>query len=268
MTTVADVVEAMNDRYDPSTADDWDAVGLVCGEPAWKVNKILFAVDAVDVVVDEAVAIGANLIVTHHPLYLRGVTSVSAATAKGSLVHRLIKHDIALFTAHTNADHAKPGVSDALANVLGLVETRPLRDDGNGTGPGRIGELPTTMTLADFADHVANLLPSTQHGIRVAGDLDAEVRAIAVCGGAGDAFLNLVADADVYVTSDLRHHRALEHREDWGCALVDVAHWASEWPWLAQAAELLAQDLQSAKVEIVVSAQPTDPWSSHVRSRS
>lgn len=264
MTTVIDVVRAMEQRYDPSTAESWDAVGLTCGEPATKVTKVLFAVDAVDAVIDQAVAIGANLIVTHHPLYLRPVTSVAATTAKGSAIHRLISHNIALFTAHTNADHANPGVSDALAAALGVVDTVALSPEG----AGRIGSLPEPMNLATFAGHVAQMLPGTNQGVRVAGDLEQTIETVAVCGGAGDAFLPFVSDADVYVTSDLRHHRALEHREDWGCALIDVAHWATEWPWLAQAAELLAEDLGDRKLEIVVSDIVTDPWSAHWRSTS
>lgn len=264
MTTVIDVVRAMETRYDPATAEDWDAVGLTCGEPATKVTKIVFAVDAVDAVVDQAVALGANLIITHHPLYLRPVTSVAASSAKGSVIHRLISHGIALFTAHTNADHANPGVSDALASALGVIDTRPLSE----SGAGRIGRLSEPMTLATFAGHVSQSLPGTNQGIRVSGDLEATVSTVAVCGGAGDAFLPLTKTADVYVTSDLRHHRALEHREEWGCALIDVAHWASEWPWLAQAAELLAEDLADPKVEILVSDIVTDPWSAHWRSTS
>ena len=124
--TLADVVAIMEGLYPPSLAASWDAVGLVCGDPAQPVNRILFAVDPVEVVVDEALSLGAELLVTHHPLFLHGTSSVAATTAKGRSVHRLIRAGIALHVAHTNADHANPGVSDALAGALGLVDTRPL----------------------------------------------------------------------------------------------------------------------------------------------
>ena len=125
-TTLAEVVAIMEGLYPPSLAASWDAVGLVCGDPAQPVNRVLFAVDPVEVVVDEALELGADLLVTHHPLFLHGTSSVAATTAKGRSVHRLIRAGIALHVAHTNADHANPGVSDALAGALGLVDTRPL----------------------------------------------------------------------------------------------------------------------------------------------
>ena len=89
-------------------------------------RQVLYAVDVTPAVVDEAISWGADLIVAHHPLLLKGVDSVAADTAKGSVIHRLIKADCALFTAHTNADSADPGVSDALASALGVIDTRPL----------------------------------------------------------------------------------------------------------------------------------------------
>ncbi len=120
MLTVGDVVAAMQRRYPTSWAEQWDAVGLVCGDPAAAVQRVLLAVDPAPAVVDEAIDWGADLLLTHHPLLLRGVHSVAATTAKGRTLHRLIRHEVALFAAHTNADNARPGVSDALADALGL----------------------------------------------------------------------------------------------------------------------------------------------------
>ena len=260
----------MERRYPPTTAEDWDAVGLVCGDPAAPVRRILWAVDPVEEVVDEAIAADVDLVITHHPLFLSGVHSVAATTAKGRIVHRLIGSGIALYCAHTNADVADPGVSDALADALGVTATRPVVAADSGTvGLGRIGELTESMTLADFAEVVATALPPTRHGVRVAGDVARVVRRVAVCGGSGDSLLaSATAEgADVLVTADLKHHRALEHLEDGGCAIIDVAHWASEWPWLDQAARLLAEDLsaEGSTVESIVSARPTDPWAMTLR---
>ena len=117
--TVAQVLAALERRYPLSLAADWDAVGLICGDPASSVDRVLFAVDPVQVVVDEAILGGFDLVITHHPLLLRGVNSVGAIDAKGKVVHTLIRNDIALASAHTNADHANPGVSDALAQAFG-----------------------------------------------------------------------------------------------------------------------------------------------------
>jgi dinuclear metal center YbgI/SA1388 family protein len=264
--TLAQVVALLERRYPPETAESWDAVGLVCGDPDSVVRRILWAVDPVESVVDEAIGAGVDLIVTHHPLFLSGVHSVAATTAKGRVVHRLISDGIALYCAHTNADVAGPGVSDALAAAVGLTHVRPLE----GIGLGRMGELSSDMTLRAFAERVASALPPTQHGVRVAGDPDRRIQRVAVCGGSGDSLLGeaTAQGADVILTADLKHHRALEHLEDGGCAIIDVAHWASEWPWLEQAAQLLDSDLarEGTTVVSVVSAQPTDPWSMTLRS--
>jgi len=124
--TLAEVVGVLDRLYPPGTAESWDAVGLVAGDPAQPVRRVLFAVDPVDAVVDEAVAWGADLVVTHHPLLLRGVHSVAATTFKGALLHRLIRSGIGLYNAHTNADAAPRGVAEALAAAVGLVDLEPL----------------------------------------------------------------------------------------------------------------------------------------------
>ncbi len=374
--TLARVVDVLEALYPPRLAASWDAVGTVCGEPDAPVRRVLFAIDPVEAVVDEAIAFGADLLVTHHPLYLRGTSSVAATTAKGRVVHRLIRAGIALHVAHTNADHAKPGVSDALAAAVGLTDVRPLdplpappldkvvtfvpeadagkvldalaaagagaigdysrcawTTSGIGTflpgsgahptigavgsvesvaetrlemvldrgrrsaviaalraahpyeepafdvyelagwpgeaGTGRVGVLPSSMSLGDFAAVVGNSLPATAAGGRVAGDLGGMVRTVAVCGGAGDAYLRQATSsgADVYVTADLRHHVVSEHLADGGCAIVEMPHWATEWPWLRHAEAQLRASLDGTTVSTEVSMLPTDPWSGRVDQR-
>lgn len=359
---LADVIAALETAYPPGLAQGWDAVGLVCGDPEETVTSVLVAVDPVVETVDEALDAGAQLLVTHHPLLLRGVHGVGADTPKGALVHRLVRGGVALFTAHTNADAADPGVSDALAATLGLTVDGPLEPvpeppldkiitfvpvgpaitavheallaaageiadrrhrsfatAGTGQvtpatgaggklervaetrlevvlprnrraavvaalraahpyaeppfdvvefadlpathGLGRIGSLPTAEPLHAFTDRVAAALPATAWGVRAAGDPDRPVQRVAVCGGAGDSALGaaVAAGVDVYVTADLRHHPASEHLLLGGPALVDVAHWASEWPWCAQAADVLRKALDGS-VEVRVSTRRTDPW--------
>ena len=126
-TTVADLVAAMEQAYPPHLAEDWDKVGLVCGDPRATVKHVAFALDCTDDVVDQAIAEGAQMLIVHHPLLLRGVNSVAANTPKGRVIHKLLTHGIALFAAHTNADSARPGVNDKLAELLGVHPGRPLR---------------------------------------------------------------------------------------------------------------------------------------------
>lgn len=294
--TVADVVGLVHDRYPPRTAESWDAVGLSAGDPDAEVRRILLAVDPVAETVAEAVDWGAQLMITHHPLLLRGVHTVAASTLKGGLVHTLITKGVALLTAHTNADVARPGVSDALAARFGLRDTRPLvpaPEVAAGAGHGRVGELPAPLSLRELAELAADVLPVGPAGVRAAGDPRRTIRAIAVCGGAGDSFLTDAAGAgvDAYVTADLRHHPASEHLGAGGPALLDVGHWSSERPWLDDLAEQLRTAFggsgagQQRKaggiagriadepadpaatvevpIEVMVSDRVTDPWSTH-----
>src|SRR6266702_7055850 len=160
MTTLADLITALERAYPPELAESWDAIGLVCGDPDQPVNRAHVCVDPVESTVDEAIAGGAQLIVAHHPLLLRGVHGVPANTPKGGVVHRLIRSGVALYCAHTNADAADPGVSDALAVALGLTVTGPLVPGPDGrTGTGRLGTLPAAEPLRAFTQRVADALP-------------------------------------------------------------------------------------------------------------
>jgi dinuclear metal center YbgI/SA1388 family protein len=140
-------------------------------------------------------------------------------------------------------------------------------------GTGRVGRLPAPMTLRDFADRVAAALPATAVGARVSGDLDRQVETVALVGGAGDSMLDAAraSGADVYVTSDLRHHPASEAREHRDAlALIDVPHWAAEWTWLPVAEETLQDSLREHgfTAESVVSRTCTDPWNYRAASRA
>jgi dinuclear metal center YbgI/SA1388 family protein len=121
-----ELVELLEERYDPSWAEPWDEVGLVCGDPDDEVERVLLAVDPVEAVVDEAIDLGVQALVVHHPLLLTPVSSVAATDPKGRVVHRLIRHGIALYTAHTNADVPEGGVNDAIARTLDLREVSVL----------------------------------------------------------------------------------------------------------------------------------------------
>lgn len=268
--TLAELLLAVEELWPESLAENWDEVGLVAGHPAAPVSRVMFAVDPTLQVIEEAVEWGAELLITHHPLLLKGVTTVAATTPKGRAVHRLIESGTALLTVHTNGDSAVGGVSDVLADALGLQDVAPLATSANGLpeeGIGRVGELADAMSLGDFAARVFGILPAVAGGVRVSGDKDGLVRRIAVCGGAGDSLFNEVraSNADVYVTADLRHHPASEAREaslNGRPYLVDVSHFASEWLWLPAAASALGNVLsdQGHTVDIRVSTTNSDPW--------
>ncbi|MBW5424344.1 Nif3-like dinuclear metal center hexameric protein [Streptomyces sp. BG9H] len=274
MPRLSEVIAALDALWPADLAESWDAVGTVCGDPDADVSRVLFAVDPVQEIADEAVRLGAQLLVTHHPLYLRGTTTVAASTFKGRVVHDLIKNDIALHVAHTNADRADPGVSDALAGALDLRVVRPLvpdpADPHGRRGLGRICELDHPLTLAELAERAAKRLPATAQGIRVAGDPAAPIRTVAVSGGSGDSLFDDVraAGVDAFLTADLRHHPASEARERTPLALLDAAHWATEWPWCELAAAQLDEisDRNGWGLRVHVSRTVTDPWTAHAAS--
>jgi dinuclear metal center YbgI/SA1388 family protein len=268
--TLGQLMLAVEELWPESLAESWDEVGLVAGHPSADVTRVMFAVDPTIEVIDEAIEWGAELLITHHPLLLRGVTSVAANTPKGRAVHRLIESGTALLTVHTNGDSAVGGVSDVLADALGLENVSPLTPAADGLpeeGIGRVGDLSESMTLGDFAARVFGILPAVAGGVRVSGDKDGLVQRVAVCGGAGDSLFAEVraSNADLYVTADLRHHPASEAREaavNDRPYLIDVSHFASEWLWLPAAAEALGNVLadQGLDVEIRVSTTNSDPW--------
>lgn len=264
--SLADVTRVAHSLWPLDGAEDWDTPGLISGDPSQPVRSLHLAVDAVAQTVDEAIATGSDLLLTHHPLLLRGVTSVSEDRYKGALLSRLIRAQCALLAAHTNADVVADGVSDIIATRLGLVDTAPITGSAApGTGIGRVGRFSQPTTLGHLAHTMLALLPATASGVRVAGDYAAPVSTVALCGGAGDSLLRQpkVLTADVYITSDLRHHPASEAREQAFCAggpaLMDVSHWASEWLWLEPAAAQLREALPG--MVVTVSDLNTDPWS-------
>jgi putative NIF3 family GTP cyclohydrolase 1 type 2 len=239
-TTLADVLAVSERLWPGAGAEEWDSVGLVSGNPASPVSSVLLAVDAVLDTVDEAVSSHADVLLTHHPLLLRGVTTVAEDRYKGAVLA-------------------------TLSERLGLTGLRPLvAGDTPERGIGRVGTLPAPTTLGRLARQLADILPPTAGGIRASGHYDAPISTVAVCAGAGDSLLGLpaVLAANVYITSDLRHHPASEFRENatigGGPALLDVSHWASEWLWLDIAAEQLRAALPG--VTVTVSELRTDPW--------
>ncbi len=268
------MIAVLQQWYDPRCAEPWDAVGLVCGDPDERIERVVFAVDALPETVGEAQAVGAQLLLTHHPLLLTGVHGVPTTDPKGALVHRMIRSGIAHFVAHTNADVATPGVSDALGDVFGLREMRPLERAAETApacaGTGRVGELSTPLSLCEFTAHAASVLPATAWGVRAAGDPDRVIRTVAVCGGSGGSLAETArqAGADVLLTADLKHHSTLEavnERGSEGIALVDAAHWATEAPWLDALAPRLTEQFGTS-LDVRVSRIVTDPWTLHAHS--
>lgn len=274
---LAQVVAAFHDLYPPQLAAGWDASGLVCGRTAAPVKHVHFAVDALAATADEAVEHGAGLLITHHPLLLRGAQFIPDTDYKGHVLHTLIEGQCGLLGAHTNADAAIAGVNEALCDALNLTDrtalaepqTQELEGEEHPVGTGRVGTLPEPLTLRALAERLADALPATAGGLRIAGRPEQRISRVALCGGAGDSLFEAVRSvgADVYITADLRHHPASEFREQelvrgTECALIDCSHAASESLWLQRAGERLQALLaeRGHSITFTVSSLNTDPW--------
>lgn len=254
---LGDFISAFEKHYPVVLAEPWDRVGLVVGDRTQSVQRVLLAVDITEEVARQAVAGHFDLLLTHHPLYLRGTSFLSCDDSKGRIVADLIRANCALYTAHTNADIASGGVSDSLASLVGL---RHIESPEGALRVGTIDPIP----LGDFAQHVAQVLPAGPTGLLVGGDPERQISRVAVSGGAGDSYLDAAhaAGADVYLAADFRHHPALEHLDH--TALLCGSHWATEWPWLPRLAEQLSAWPSTAKLAVEVSTLVTEPWGAHL----
>ncbi|WP_371174247.1 Nif3-like dinuclear metal center hexameric protein [Buchananella felis] len=267
---VADVIDILEAAYPPALAQGWDVNGLSVGDPGAEVTRIHLSVDITPAVVAEALETGAQMLVTHHPIFLRGTNAVSRLTAKGRMVHDLIRGGCALYNAHTNADSARDGVAQALAELAGLgpdaVPLEPAAGEAGaaGLGIGRVGALAQPVSLGELAARIAGALPHTEFGVLVGGPVDAQIRTLAVSGGSGDSLFGAAraSGADAFLTADLRHHPAQDHLADGKPWLINATHWATEWVWLPKAAALLQARAAERGDELTctVSVLPTDPW--------
>jgi dinuclear metal center YbgI/SA1388 family protein len=240
---LATLISEFEKLWPVANAEEWDVVGLVSGSKEQHISKILLTVDVTSEVVDHAIEIAADLILAHHPMLLKPVNNLTEDSAKGSLLSKLIRSNIALYSAHTNSDAVPTGTSAMLAKAIGLHNTKPLQPFADGIhGIGKVGQLTHPISLGDLSAELNIALPATATGVRVAGDFESIVETVALCAGAGDSYLKLALDshADVFITSDLRHHPAQEILElakarNQNIALIDISHWAAEYLWLAQA---------------------------------
>jgi dinuclear metal center YbgI/SA1388 family protein len=261
MVSLEVLIQTFEKLWPKTTADDWDRPGLALGSKHSQINKVLLSVDVTTAILQEAKEQSAQLVLAHHPPLLRGVTELGEETIKGNLAAFAIKNDLAVFSAHTNADKAQVGTAKALATALGVEILAPLDET---SAHGFIAELTAPESLIAFSTRLAKLLPSVAAGLKVAGDPEALVRKIAVAPGAGDSFLGsaLSAGVDVFITSDLRHHPAQDFIESnevgHKVALIDISHWAAESLWLPLAQKELSR--LHPDVEFIVSEVRTDPW--------
>lgn len=252
MTTVNDILTFMETVAPQAKKESWDNVGLSCGRRDKEVRTILVALDPFEDVAEEAVQIGADLIVTHHPLLFHPAYAVTGETAIGRTLITLIRHDIAAFSAHTNLDIAPEGVGHCLAKALQLqnisvIDPQQTDADGGVWGLLRRGTV-DAQPLDAFLSRVKQALHTPVLRYAPAGEI---VRHVAVGGGACADEWKAALDAgcDTFVTSDARYNDFWDAR-DAGLTLIDAGHFYTENPVCAYLQRILRDAFPEVKVEL------------------
>lgn len=268
MITTQDIINQLNKFAPFDIAEEWDNSGLQAGNPDWKVNRIIIGLDVSLPLMKAAVKTGSDLVLTHHPLLMNPEKQFNFSQMPGSAIEICAKNNISIVSAHTNLDKAHAGLNDYFARKIGLTnitgfmpDTTVYSDHEEYTGIGRIGFLPTDLSLAQFGRHIKDTLNLDY--IRITGSLTQKADRIAVCTGSGgslvDFFLN--SDADVYVTGDIKYHEA-RNVEAASKGLIDVGHFGSERIAVDLLYEKLGQAFSDAglSIELIRFKNEKDPF--------
>lgn len=260
--TVKDLLETLDEIAAFGLAEQWDNVGLMLGEPNKSIRGILVALDPTEEVLAEAQEIGADCIITHHPLIFQPLKVIYTDQPMGRFLRQALNNDITVIGCHTNLDQAVGGVSDVLASALGIENFRPLAPGGNDLddaafiGFGRIGRLSEPLNSKAFVERLCTLLNLPV--LRVAGQLPEKIAIVAVCGGSGSdlAEAALKGGAQVYVTGEVKHSTA-RWAEAAGFCVIDAGHFATENPVVGSLVEVLQDVFVKKNINIPVKQTKT-----------
>lgn len=224
-----DIIKCMEKLAPKHLAEAWDNPGIMIGDCEMYVNKILFALDCSESVIDEAIEIGANMIITHHPMIFKGIKSVTANTSIGRKIIKAAKNDIIIYAAHTNLDIAEGGTNSVLADLIGLTDLSPLLEADKGNYIGKTGYLKNTVKFIDFINEFKQKI-NAEH-IVVNGDYNRIIKKIGLCTGKASSADYITAaknnDCDLYITGDVGYHDA-QVAEELDICLIDGTHYLTE----------------------------------------
>ena len=222
---VKDIIKVIEDFAPLSIQEGWDNSGLCVGSPEDEVTSVLLALDCTPELVDEAVACGADMIVTHHPLIFSGLKKISSEDMVGEAVIKAIRAGISIYAAHTSADKVLEGVSGAMAAKLGLVNVAVLDEDGEGTGLGAVGDLPQPMT----AEQAVRLVKEkfSLKAMKTSRPSEGMISRVAMCGGSGGSLIKAAqkAGAQLYISGDISYHNFFTSDD---FMIMDIGHYESE----------------------------------------
>ncbi len=238
--TVGQVASAIEQYAPLNLQASYDNAGLVVGQPNREVTSVLIALDVTMDVISEAKELGANMIVTHHPIIFSPLKHLTSSTNVERCVERAIRNKIAIYSAHTNLDSAAApyGMSYKVGTILGLCEMEVLESTGEGVGFGVVGKLPTVRRAKEFIDFVSDML--NVKILRHSEIKNKMVERVAICTGSGGSLINAARDsgADIYITGDLRHNDFLEATGR--ITVVDAGHYETEYCAIAILFDILS----------------------------
>ena len=248
-----EIIERIEKRYPREYACDWDNVGLLAGDREQETSTVYIALDATDEVIDAAVASGAQLLLTHHPMIFSGIKAVTTDDYVGERLVRLIKNGVSYYAMHTNYDVL--GMAALSAEMLGLTDTAALEEVLDGEGIGRIGRLPRAMTLEECARLVKErfALPN----VKIFGELNKIVTTAAISPGSGKSMARpaLEAGVDVLISGDIDHHTGID-MADCGMAIIDAGHYGIEHIYIEDMRRFLEKEFADLKVYTAPVKQP------------
>lgn len=226
-----DILDALEQIAPLHTAEDWDNPGLQVGYISQEIQKIFISLDPTIDALREASRRKAQLLITHHPLIFKSLSTINQKVYPGEVICEALKKDISIVASHTNLDVVQGGINDMLANLFGLEDIEVLQrleDSGiSNAGLGRIGYLSEPVRLSAMTDRVKGALGAER--VKVVGSENIKIRRVAVVGGSGGGMVPLSSqrEADLLITGDVRHHEALEAKT-LGLAVIDAGHFYSE----------------------------------------
>ena len=225
---VYEIAEIIEKTAPKNIAYDWDNVGLLVGDKNKEINRVFLTLDTNLATVNEAIDSGADMIISHHPIFFNPLKKIEYGTPQGDLVKLLIKNNLPLYAAHTNMDLANGGINDKLAEIFQLSDVKILEPlPGNpSAGLGRYGKGKREVTFSSFVEITKMLLRTP---VRYAGDSERIIKNIAVAGGACADLAPLAKSAgcDVLITSDVKYHEMIDAYET-GICLIDAGHYPTE----------------------------------------
>ncbi len=244
-----EIIEIIENQYPKSAALDFDNVGLQVGRIDKEVKKIYLALDATEQVISQAIEIGVDLLITHHPLIFSPRKSVTNEDFIGRRIVKLLQNDVSYYAMHTNYDVL--GLSQLLSDTIGLIEPKILwvTEERNGieNGIGRVGNLQTTVSLEECCGIVKNKLDLSS--VKVFGEMSHKIQRVAVSPGSGKDAIEFAIEkqADVLITGDIGHHAGLDAMEQ-GLSIIDAGHYGTEYIFEQDMQKFLEKELQDVVI--------------------